>query len=47
MSEEIGDPTKALREQKRKEREQRLFEQQQKRLERNPRPQPLGAKLNS
>ncbi|XP_035731313.1 receptor-binding cancer antigen expressed on SiSo cells-like [Vespa mandarinia] len=46
-SEEIGDPTKALREQKRREREQRLFEQQQKRLERNARPQPLGAKINS
>lgn len=44
---EFGDPTKALREQKRKEREQRLFEQQQKRTERNLRPQPLGAKLNS
>ncbi|KAF7411821.1 hypothetical protein HZH66_000717 [Vespula vulgaris] len=46
-SEEIGDPTKALREYKRREREQRLFEQQQKRLERNARPQPLGAKINS
>ncbi|KAG7202172.1 hypothetical protein KM043_015854 [Ampulex compressa] len=45
--EEFGDPTKTLREQKRREREQRLFEQQQKRLERNARPQPLGAKLNS
>lgn len=44
---EFGDPTKALREQKRREREQRLFEQQQKRTERNSRPQPLGAKLNS
>ncbi|XP_076234863.1 uncharacterized protein LOC143179484 [Calliopsis andreniformis] len=44
---EFGDPTKALREQKRREREQRLFEQQQKRIERNSRPQPLGAKLHS
>ncbi|XP_033347324.1 receptor-binding cancer antigen expressed on SiSo cells-like [Bombus vosnesenskii] len=44
---EFGDPTKTLREQKRREREQRLFEQQQKRIERNSRPQPLGAKLNS
>ncbi|CAK9815593.1 Receptor-binding cancer antigen expressed on SiSo cells [Anthophora quadrimaculata] len=43
---EFGDPTKTLREQKRREREQRLFEQQQKRNERNSRPQPLGAKLN-
>ncbi|XP_043498210.1 receptor-binding cancer antigen expressed on SiSo cells [Polistes fuscatus] len=46
-SEEFGDPTRALREQKRREREQRLFEQQQKRLERNARPQPLGAKISS
>lgn len=46
-SKEFGDPTKTLREQKRREREQRLFEQQQKRVERNSRPQPLGAKLNS
>ncbi|KAI4491029.1 hypothetical protein M0802_010532 [Mischocyttarus mexicanus] len=46
-SEEFGDPTRVLREQKRREREQRLFEQQQKRLERNARPQPLGAKISS
>ena len=46
-SKEFGDPTKTLREQKRKERELRLFEQQQKRSERNLRPQPLGAKLSS
>lgn len=46
-SEEFGNLTKALRDQKRREREQRLFEQQQKRLEHNARPQPLGAKINS
>ncbi|XP_053971401.1 receptor-binding cancer antigen expressed on SiSo cells-like [Hylaeus anthracinus] len=46
-SKEFGDTAKTLREQKRREREQRLFDQQQKRIERNLRPQPLGAKLNS
>ncbi|XP_033230643.1 receptor-binding cancer antigen expressed on SiSo cells [Belonocnema kinseyi] len=45
--EEFGDPTEVLREQKRRERERRLFEQQQKRMERNIRPQPLGAKITS
>lgn len=44
--EEFGDPTKALREQKRREREQRLIEQQQKRIERTAKPV-LGAKLCS
>lgn len=46
-SKEFGDAAKTLRELKRQEREQRLFEQQQKRIERNSRPQPLGAKLMS
>lgn len=45
--EEFGDPTKALREQKRREREQRLLEQQQKRIERTMKPPVLGAKLCS
>ncbi|EFN85386.1 receptor-binding cancer antigen expressed on SiSo cells [Harpegnathos saltator] len=45
--EEFGDPTKALREQKRREREQRLIEQQQKRMERTAKPPVLGAKLCS
>lgn len=46
-AEEFGETARTLREYKRREREQRLAEQQQKRLERNARPQPLGAKLNS
>ncbi|XP_014487657.1 PREDICTED: receptor-binding cancer antigen expressed on SiSo cells-like [Dinoponera quadriceps] len=45
--EEFGDPTKALREQKRREREQRLIEQQQKRMDRTVKPPVLGAKLCS
>ncbi|XP_012228801.1 receptor-binding cancer antigen expressed on SiSo cells [Linepithema humile] len=45
--EEFNDPTKALREQRRREREQRLIEQHQKRLERMTKPQSLGAKVYS
>ncbi|EZA56402.1 hypothetical protein DMN91_010283 [Ooceraea biroi] len=44
--EEFNDPSKVLREQRRREREQRLIDQQQKRLERTAKP-PLGAKLYS
>ncbi|XP_032664326.1 receptor-binding cancer antigen expressed on SiSo cells [Odontomachus brunneus] len=45
--EEFGDPTKALREQKRKEREQRLIEQQQKRMDRMTKLSVLGTKVCS
>ncbi|XP_015589772.1 receptor-binding cancer antigen expressed on SiSo cells [Cephus cinctus] len=45
--EEFGDPTKALREQRRREREMRMYMQQQKRVERSLRSQPLGAKIGS
>jgi len=44
---DFNDPTKVLREHRRREREQRLIEQQQKRMERTAKPQPLGAKLCS
>lgn len=37
----------ALHEKKKQERERKLWEQQQKRLERNSRPVPLGAKVSS
>lgn len=46
-SEEFGDPTEALREQRRRERERKLFEQHQRRMEYNFRPQPLGEKIGS
>ncbi|XP_034938360.1 receptor-binding cancer antigen expressed on SiSo cells [Chelonus insularis] len=41
------DPIQALREQRRKERERRLYEQQQKRMGYPYRPQPLGEKIVS
>lgn len=37
----------ALHEKKRQERERRLWEQQQRRLERSNRPVPLGARVSS
>ncbi|KAK0182742.1 hypothetical protein PV327_000844 [Microctonus hyperodae] len=43
--EEFGDPTHALREQRKRERERRLYEQ--RRLQYSVRPQPLGEKINS
>ncbi|KAF7991570.1 hypothetical protein HCN44_008941 [Aphidius gifuensis] len=47
-SEEFCDPTHELREQRRRERERRLYEQHQKRMEYNNfRPQPLGEKITS
>jgi len=44
---DFNDATKVLREQRRRERELRLMEQQQRRLERTTKSQPLGAKLCS
>ncbi|XP_029173631.1 receptor-binding cancer antigen expressed on SiSo cells [Nylanderia fulva] len=45
--EEFNDPTKALREQRRRRERKKRIEQQQKRLERTAKAQPLGAKLCS
>lgn len=45
--EEFGDATHALREQRRREREHRMYEQQKRRVEYNFRPQPLGEKVVS
>ena len=45
--EEFGDPSAILREERRKERERKLLEQHQRRMDRNYRPQPLGAKISS
>lgn len=47
-SEEFGDPTYELREQRRRERQRKLYEQQQKKMEYNNfRPQSLGEKITS